>query len=72
VAAYVLVAPPPERTPRGSRQLRELYLERIGADGSPTHTPHAIAARRFVSAHVARRWASQFGELLGDYVVARR
>jgi hypothetical protein len=71
VPAFVLIAPPPNSGVRGSRSIREQYLERMGADGRPTFTRHAILAKRFASAAIARRWASQW-PVLEDFVVARR
>lgn len=69
MAAWVLIEPPGQLPIVNAR---ERYLERVGRDGKPEITPHAICAKRFASAGVARRWASQHGELLADYVVARR
>ena len=69
MAAWLFVKPLP---PHKARSLREEYLERVEPSGEPVHTPHAICAKRFASAGVARRWASQYGELLADYTVARR
>ncbi len=66
--AWLLIAEPDTR----KRPVREQYLQRLGQDGRPELTPHAIAAKRFASAGVARRWAEQHGEMLADYVVARR
>lgn len=66
--AWLLVAPPDTR----KRPAREQYLQRVGQDGRPELTPHAILAKRFAASGVARRWAQQHGELLADFTVARR